>query len=113
MPFEYKRGHVVNVYFPNDDPGAPAIKDRPCVILKRYSDTEFVFISITGTDWTGSKRGFWIEKNTKDFSAMKLIKPSFINLDDLKILPESLIRNYRGYCPKIDEIENILNIDSI
>lgn len=108
MAFEYKRGHVVNVWFPNDDPKSPGLKDRPCVIICKHSETEFEFASITGTDWRGSKRGIWVEFNTKEYSQMKLTKPSFINLDDIKILPEVAIRNYKGYCPKIDEIEAIL-----
>jgi hypothetical protein len=108
MSFEYKRGHVVNVWFPNDDPKNPGLKDRPCVILSRHSDTEFKFACITGTDWSKTNRGFWIEANTKEYSHMRLSKPSFINLDDIKILPETAIRNYKGYCPKIDEIDVIL-----
>jgi hypothetical protein len=94
MAFEYKKGDVVNVYFPNDNPNAPdQIKDRPCIILEIISPEFFSFICITGTDWRPNKKGIWIEKHTKNFNAMRLLKPSFIDLENIKNLPKNLIPN--------------------
>jgi hypothetical protein len=108
MPEIYKKGDVVNAYFPNDDLENPGVKLRPCVILDMVPPDDYLLICVTGTDWTGTSRGFWIKENTKAFSLMRLIKPSFINIDDIKKLPKSVIRNKKGYCPLIDEIEKIL-----
>lgn len=105
----YKRGQVVNVWFPNDRPGGPPLTPRPCIILDRVSDTHLKFICITKTDRRDSQRGIWIEKNTRDYHVMRLTYPSFINLDSIKELPEDQIKNYRGECLKMEEIDKILS----
>ena len=87
MPFTYKKGQVVDVAFPNDDPANPGLKTRPCVILDDFSDSFFKFICITGTDRRKTNKGFWIDRNSKNYNVMRLSKPSFINLDDIKTLP--------------------------
>jgi hypothetical protein len=109
MPFEYKKGHVVNVAFPNDDPNNPGLKDRPCIILDVLPNNIFRFICITSTDWSSSKKGILVDEKSKNFRLMRLTNTSFVNLESIKDLPGTLIRSYRGVCVFMDDIENLLS----
>jgi mRNA-degrading endonuclease toxin of MazEF toxin-antitoxin module len=104
MP-KYKRGDVVLAAFFYQE--SRETKRRPVVILEAYNDFSYTCM-ITGTDGRTNKKGLWVTKDSKEGIEMNLEKDSFISAERTQELNNIMLIKYMGYCPLIDELEELL-----
>lgn len=103
MP-NYQPGEVIRAYFPFDGPKGG--KPRPVLILAIESERYYRCAKITGTDMTGKCKGEMVSNISALGRAMGLNKPSYINLDNIKDIPLSLIdalKSPQGEYPDFDD----------
>ena len=99
---QVKNGHVVNVYWKNDDPNEPNVyKPRPVIILDKYSETYCLAVGITDLDNIdlSKAKGIQVLKDSDIGKQMRLTKNSFVNFNDCKNIPTSAFINLKGKCP--------------
>ena len=100
----YQPGEVIRAYFPFDEPTGG--KPRPVLILDIESDQLYKCCMITSTDRTGKCKGEWILKDSTLGKALGLDRNSFINLDNIKLIPRSLVealKSPQGEYPDFDD----------
>lgn len=100
----YQPGEVIRAYFPFDGPRGG--KPRPVLILEIESDQLYKYAMITGTNRTGECKGEWVSEVSSLGMSMGLDKASFINLDNIKSIPRSLIealKSPQGIYPEFDD----------
>lgn len=102
---KYQAGDVILAYFPFED--KLETKLRPAVIIDAYDDSSFTCM-ITGTDKSSTNRGIWVEKESDEGKEMRLQKDSFIDAERTEVLKHIMIKGIIGYCPYIDELQEML-----
>jgi len=103
MP-NYQPGEVIRAFFPYDGPKGG--KPRPVLILSIISDQYYRCAMITGTNLSGKRKGEMISHVSAIGREMGLDKDSFINLENIKDIPLSLIealKSPQGEYPDFDE----------
>ena len=107
MP-SYKPGDTVICYFPYDD---GRLKIRPGLVIGSRKGKLFVVSQITTRDRSERLAGEWIPAGSSVCDTMGLDRSSFINMNNLKVLPASfLIKKIGRYEPWDDFEERFAKI---
>lgn len=103
----FSPGDIVVVKFPyREDPIMFSV--RPAMIISKHGDDHYYMSQITCTNRTGELKGEWIDEKSKEYKAMKLKKPSFINLENILSVHKALI-NY-GTGGKYPDFEKLVKL---
>lgn len=108
MP-KFKRGDVALAYLRFEEDSSQT-KLRPVVIIEVYSDSCFSCM-VTTNDRSGTKKGFWVEKDSEDAKKMGLDFSSFINAERTETIENIMFLDKPaiGKCPFIDELEDMID----
>jgi hypothetical protein len=100
---QVKPGDIFCIPVPfKDDPFKS--KKRPVLILRDEGNGLYSVAPITGTNYTGIKKGKWILHDTSVGKKMCLTKDSFILLDKVIQYPSFGLMDYWGHCPILNEL---------
>jgi len=106
MP-EFSPGDIVVVNYPyREDP--TRYSRRPGMIISRHDASHYYISQITRTNRTGEIKGEWVDSKSVEYTAMRLDCPSFINLENILSVPESMI--IHGPIGKYPDVESLLKL---
>lgn len=107
---DFSPGDIIVVNYPyREDPTKFSV--RPAMIISKLDDNHYKMSQITTTNRVGELRGEWIDKNSIEFKMMGIQSPSFINLENILIVPKSLIKyGPIGNYPNIEGLLKLYNL---
>ena len=107
---EFLPGDIIVVNFPFEDKPT-FFKVRPVMVVSKLDQDHYRVAKITKTNLVGKVKGEWIDEDSIEYGPMNLNFPSFIKLENLLCLSNSLIK--KGPIGKYPGIDKLLEIHGI
>jgi hypothetical protein len=107
---EFLPGDIIVVNFPFED--KPTLfKVRPVMVVSKYDQDHYRVAKITKTNLVGKVKGEWIDENSIEYKSMNLDFPSFIKLENLICISNTLIK--KGPIGKYPSVDRLFEIHGI